>query len=135
METKELLNKYVLVFYDGTCGFCNQSILFLLSKKPSNQLRFIAQQSDIGVQIRKQFQINEQLDSIFLIENQTVFTKASGFLKILSHVNSKWYYASYLKYVPSCISNSIYDLIAKYRHRFLSKSCRLLSSEEREFFI
>ncbi|WP_299677542.1 thiol-disulfide oxidoreductase DCC family protein [uncultured Tenacibaculum sp.] len=135
METKELLDKYTLVFYDGTCGFCNQSILFLLRKKPSDQLRFISQQSDIGIQIKKQFHIDEQLDSIFLIENQTLYTKANGFLKILSYLNSKWYYVSYLKYVPNFLSNAVYDLIAKYRHQFLSKSCRLLSLEERKFFI
>ncbi|WP_442265269.1 thiol-disulfide oxidoreductase DCC family protein [Tenacibaculum sp. ZS6-P6] len=135
METKKLLEKYVIVLYDGTCGFCNQSILFILNKKPSDRLRFISQQSNIGKQIKLQFNINEQLDSIFLIENQIVYTKANGFLKILSHLNSKWYYISYLKYVPNFISNPVYDLIAKYRHQFISKSCRLLSLEERKYFI
>ncbi|WP_299834672.1 thiol-disulfide oxidoreductase DCC family protein [uncultured Tenacibaculum sp.] len=135
METKTLLNKYILVLYDGDCGFCNQSILFLLQKNPSDKLRFIAQQSDTGKELRTLFNINTSLDSILLIEENIVYTKANGFLRILKHLNSKWKYLSYLKYTPSFISNTIYDLIAKYRHQFLRKKCKMLTPKEREYFI
>lgn len=141
MNTKknidELIEAHTIVIYDGVCGFCDASIQFVLDQKPSQQLRFVSFQSETGQQIMAKFGLEINLDTIILVEKGIVYQKAKAFLSILTYVESSYRFASYLRFIPSFISNVFYDIIAKYRYKIMGKvqQCRLLSPTERQFFL
>lgn len=132
---KEIIDTYVLVIYDGMCGFCDSSIQFILENKPSEKLRFVAFQSEIGQFLVAKFKMESTLDSIILIENQKYFKKSKAIFRILKHVNSRLSYLQYLNLLPTKLIDFGYDIIAKYRYKLVAQKCRLLSEKERSYFL
>ena len=131
----ELLNKHLIVIYDGECGFCNSSIRFILKQNPSKKLRFVAFQSELGAQIRQAFEISEGMESIIAVNKNGYSTKSKAIFQILNHVNSNWKYLKFLRFVPSLISDFVYTLIANNRYRIQKNECPIPTAEERSFFI
>jgi len=134
-EIDQLLNDHVIVIYDGVCGFCDTSIQFILKQKPTDKLRFVSFQSDLGKEIRTQLNINDDLDSIIFVEGDHYYKKSKAIFKIFGHVQSNWRHMKYLRFIPSPISDFVYSIIAKYRYRIQQNSCSILSIEERKLFI
>jgi len=131
-----LIENHVIVVYDGICGFCNVSIQFILQQKPSNRLRFMSFQSDLGQELVSRLNINENLDSIIVVEHSQVYEKSTAIFKVLNHVNSRWKYLRIFRLVPSFISDLAYDVIAKNRYRiWQNNSCKMLTSKEAELFL
>ncbi len=133
----ELIEHHHIVIYDGVCGFCDASIQFILDQKPSNKLRFVSFQSETGQQIMAKFKLEINLDTIILVEKGIVYQKAKAFLSILNYVESPYRYLSCFRIIPSFISNTLYDIIAKYRYKIMGRveQCRLLTPTERQFFL
>lgn len=132
---KEIIDTYVLVIYDGMCGFCDSSIQFILDNEPSEHLRFVAFQSEIGQELLNNFKIETNLDSIVVIENGRYYKKAKAFLKILNHIHSPLSYLKYFRFIPTSILNPFYDVIAKNRYKLMAQKCRIVSEKEKTFFL
>ncbi len=132
---RELLKKHLIVIYDGECGFCNSSIRFILKQNPSKELRFVAYQSDLGLQIRQELEINEGMESIIVVDKNGYFTKSKAIFKIMDHVDSNWKYLKYFKFIPSIISDFVYMTIANNRYRIKKNNCPIPTVEERSFFL
>ena len=131
----QMLQDHVVVIYDGVCGFCNSSIQFILRQRPTKNLRFISFQSDLGARIRTKLSIDEDLDSIIVVENNSYFKKSKAIFSILNHIQSSWRHLKYFRFIPSAISDFVYDIIATNRYRVKENTCQLLTVEERELFI
>lgn len=134
-KLNKLIQENVIVIYDGMCGFCDSSIQFILDNKPSEKLRFVAFQSDIGQSLVKNLKIEATLDSIIIIENKKYFKKSKAFFKILKYVNSPFGYLKYLNFIPSKITDFGYDSIAKYRYKLMVQKCRILTEKEKAYFL
>tara|TARA_B110000093_G_C12894979_1_gene377805 strand:+ start:474 stop:899 length:426 start_codon:yes stop_codon:yes gene_type:complete len=136
-ELEALMSENVIVVYDGICGFCNKTIQVILTKKPSKKLKFVSFQSKNGIQILKKLNIKENMDSILVIEESAVFIKANAIFILLKHIESPLKFLYYLKLFPSIITNFVYDFISKNRYSLQRKSntCRLLTKEEKDFFL
>ncbi len=126
-----------IIIYDGVCGFCNHTIQFILRNKPDKDIRFVAYQSETAQELMRQFAITPDMSSILLIQHKKYYTKSSAVLKILQHLQSPWRYLYYLIIIPGFIRDSCYSIISRYRYLIMGKSeqCRLLSAEERFFFL
>ncbi len=131
----KFLEKYTIVMYDGNCGFCNTYIQFILDNKPSEKLRFIAQQSAKGLALIKQLQIQGHETSIIVIENKHYYQKATAIFKMMKYLGSSWRYLHCLSIIPSIITNTIYNIVSKYRYQLAPKQCRLITKEEQAFFL
>ena len=130
-----------IFFYDGDCGFCNGTVLFLLDRIAPDQLSFSSMQSDFA----KKFFISMNLGPIdlsssYLYDGQEVHKDSDAILKSLrlsSNIPIK-YLGHTLAIVPKFIRNYFYKLIAINRLTISSvsrKGCRLLTSEEQKRFI
>ena len=62
------IQEYTIVMYDGSCGFCNESIQFILDNKPSETLRFVSQQSAKVQELIQAFNIEGYETSIIVVE-------------------------------------------------------------------
>ncbi|MDF1695513.1 MAG: DCC1-like thiol-disulfide oxidoreductase family protein [Saprospiraceae bacterium] len=130
-----LMDNYVIVIYDGICGFCNASLQFILKQGPSKKLRFVAFQSEVGHQVRSAMQIEEDMDSIIVVENGAYYKKSKAIFHILDHIKSNWKYLKIFRFIPTFISDFFYSIIAKYRYKIQKNECPIPTPEERELFI
>lgn len=116
----------ILVFYDGTCGFCHSFVRFVLSENrarlPFRFAHLQTQADSIAVQIR---------------EGEILF-KSKAVIRVLSHLGGVWKFLAFLlSLIATKLSDWVYDLIARFRHRIFKKpkeSCPILPIEMREFF-
>ena len=67
-----------IVLFDGVCNFCNDSVNFIIRHDRDNKFKFATLQSDIGQELRAEYNVGEDIDSIVLIENDQAFTHSTG---------------------------------------------------------
>lgn len=125
-------NRYSVVLFDGVCNFCNSSVNFLIHHDPSKKIRFASLQSEIGKNYLSRFSINNDLDSIILIEDNRYFIKSTAALRICRHLTGWPKLFIIFIIVPKPLRNLIYMWFAKRRYKFFGKrdSCSLLPPKE-----
>ena len=65
-----------IVLFDGDCNFCNSTVLFLIKYDKKDMLRFVSQQSEIGMKLLLENNYKENsLSTIVFIKNKKVFVK------------------------------------------------------------
>lgn len=131
----QLLKNNTIVMYDGTCGFCNEYIQFILDRNPSKQLKFVSSQSEAGQQLIDTFNVKEYTTSIIVVENDQYYKKSTAIFKIMKQLRTPWKYVSYLQTIPTFISDFVYSILSKYRYKLARQHCRLITKEEQHFFL
>ncbi|MBX0332616.1 DCC1-like thiol-disulfide oxidoreductase family protein [Pontibacter sp. HSC-14F20] len=137
-EELERLQDLPIVFYDGTCGFCQASIQIALKYNKRQNLHFAALQSGLVEQLVPQQLIPDPLpDSILFLENGQLFTESEAALRIARHLNFPWSELYYFRFIPLSFRNFVYRFIAKHRYRIAGRNeaCMLPSPEERARFV
>lgn len=132
---QKLITTKKLILYDGDCRFCNRAVRFILDNKPSDTLRFVAHQSDLASQLRKQYQVVDGSESMILISNGGYTSKSAAAFGILGELQSMWRHFRFLRFIPVAITDFFYDLVANNRYRIKAVECELPSSEEKKYFL
>lgn len=132
---RQLSDKHTIVIYDGTCGFCNAYIQFILNNKPSKQLKFVSSQSEIGQEMVQELEIQGFETSIIVVQKQQYYKKSKAILLITEQLGTVWKCISYFKVIPTILLDFFYDVFSKNRYRLSGKYCRLITKEEQSFFL
>lgn len=133
-----LVQNHIIVMYDGECGFCDHWVQWILRHNPSQKMRFIALQSEIGRKMLKRYNLNFDLKSIVVIRRDRAFLKTQAIAIILENLNNPIRHMRNLFYIiPTFIANVGYDIVAKYRYMILGKTdtCQIPTPEHRKFFL
>ncbi len=127
----------MFIIFDGTCGFCNRTILSLAKNDTGNAFKFVSNSSDFGKGLLKKFQIQGlEQSTIVLIENNDTYTRSLALRRILLKIPKCRMVGFSLFLIPKKISDLLYDFISKYRNRFIKNSdCEIPTSEIRKKFI
>ena len=106
------------ILFDGICNYCNAMVKFAIWNDKKARLKFAALQSPVGEELRKQYQIPPQIDSVLLIDNAKVYTYSTAALRICRYLDwpAKALYA--LIIVPGFIRQPLYKWIAKNRYKW-----------------
>ncbi|MDX5417960.1 MAG: DCC1-like thiol-disulfide oxidoreductase family protein [Hymenobacteraceae bacterium] len=137
-EELDRLQGLPIVFYDGTCGFCQASVQLALRYNKRQNLHFAALQSGLVEQLVPQAQVPNPLpDSILYFENGCLYTESEAALRIARHLNFPWSVLYYFRFIPLSFRNFVYRFIAKHRYRIAGRNeaCMLPSPEERARFV
>jgi predicted DCC family thiol-disulfide oxidoreductase YuxK len=127
-----------IVFYDGTCGFCNKSVLFIAKNDRKGRYWFAPLQSELASQLLTPFQIDcSNLDSIVCFEAGKPTKKFSAAQKITRHLNWPWpILGLFMCLIPPFFGDFFYNLIAKNRYLIAGKTqCELPTSDLRKRFL
>jgi predicted DCC family thiol-disulfide oxidoreductase YuxK len=131
-----------LLLYDGNCGFCAESVQFVLRHERSadKTLRFASLQSPTGVSIRAQHPELDGIDSVIWYEPSTdqVLVRSRAALRVLRYLGGIWAPLGALgTVVPRFIRDAVYDLIARHRHQLVrgGAACLVPSPEQRDRFL
>ena len=131
-----------LLLYDGTCGFCAQSVQFVLRHEAASNrtLRFASLQSPTGVGVRARHPELDGVDSVIWYEPGTdvVLVRSRAALRVLRYLGGIWRPLGALgSLVPRVIRDGVYDVIARHRHKLVRGRpvCVLPSPEQRDRFV
>ena len=126
-----------IVMFDGECNFCDASVHFIIKRDPNAYFQFAALQSNAGSELKKKYQIPEQIDSFILIKDNQVYKYSDGALEVCRHLKGLWKMLYILKVVPRPIRNRVYKYIAKNRYKWFGKKdeCMVPSPEVRSRFL
>lgn len=126
-----------IILFDGECSFCKKSIQFIIKRDLNDYFKFASLQSDVGKELRNNFNIPNDLDSLILIEKGKTYSKSSAVLRICKNLKGIYKLAVVFFIFPKFFRDFFYDRIANNRYKLVSKknTCVLPSSDIREKFL
>ena len=127
-----------IFFYDGECGFCDATVMFLLDNTSSDTLLFCQLQSKFAEQFFSQHNYPQpDLTTAYLFYRSRLYQKSSAVLRAFALSNKLVKHLSLFLAVPKFIRDSVYDLVSTFRQyiKIGKNNCRLLTPIERKRFI
>jgi predicted DCC family thiol-disulfide oxidoreductase YuxK len=131
------VNSPPVILFDGVCNLCNQSVQFVIKRDPLGKFNYASLQSAFGQSLLKQFNLPaDNFDSFILFQDDKVYTKSTGALKMLSQLNG-WRWTKIFYIIPRFIRDGVYNIIAKYRYKWFGKrdECMIPTKELQARFL
>ena len=111
-----------IILFDDRCNLCSRSVQFIFDHDSEGSFKFTPLQSKPGESLIAKVGIeNDPLESMILIEGSRFLKKSDAIIRISQQLPGKWAYISYLSIIPKPIRDAIYDLIARYRHKWFGQ--------------
>jgi predicted DCC family thiol-disulfide oxidoreductase YuxK len=128
-----------IILFDGICNLCESSVLFVIKYDKKDIFRFVALQSDLGIEIVKHIGLNpKHIDSVILYEPRiSYFYKSAAAIEIAKDLGGFFHMGTLFKIIPNGLRNLLYDFIAKNRYSWYGKkeSCWTPSDELKSKFL
>lgn len=126
-----------MVLYDGECGFCNRSVMFIIRHDKRKIFLFTSLQSETAKELLKPYNVQPSLDSMMLLKNGKCFDRSDAALEITRSLSGAWPLIYAFKIVPRFIRDAVYRWIAKHRYRWYGKhdACALPTPEMASRFL
>ena len=110
-----------IIFYDGLCAMCNRFIRILITLDKKEKFLLAPLQGKNGEILKEEFSKElKGIDSV-IFYNKKVFTKSSAVINILNELGGAYKLAYIFNIIPTFISDSIYDYIARNRFQWFGK--------------
>lgn len=129
-------NYYLL--YDGTCGFCNFWVQFILKRDKKNLFLFASLQSEFGQNFLKENHLSsDEFTTIYLLnKNKNIYwSKSDAVLKIAKIIGFPYHYLSFFNIIPKNKRDSLYLFISKKRHLMFINYCKIPEQKDLHKFI
>lgn len=127
-----------IVFFDGVCSLCQQSVQFILAHDTKAIFSFASLQGEAAAKILSSWQLNpQQMNSVVLLEKGKVYTRSTAALRVAKQMRGIWPVLWVFILVPTFIRDAVYDWIARNRYRWFGKleTCWIPSPEWKERFL
>jgi predicted DCC family thiol-disulfide oxidoreductase YuxK len=127
-----------VVFFDGVCNLCNQSVLFIIQRDPKAKFKFATLQSPFAKAVlKKQNWESAEPQSVLLFSRERLFDRSRAALEIARGLNGLWPLLYAFIIIPPFLRNSVYDWVARNRYRWFGKKneCMIPTRELRNRFI
>ena len=127
-----------VLLYDGTCGFCAESVQLVLRNDRAGTLRFAALDSAYGRAVMARHPEIRDVDSVLYVEPasdaapERVFTHSSAALRVADYLGGWWRLFSLTRLVPRPIRDAAYRLVARHRHRLSASRPQCVIPAERD---
>ena len=110
-----------IIFYDGLCAMCNRFIRIIITLDKKEKFLLAPLQGKNGEILKEEFSKKlKGIDSV-IFYNKKVFTKSSAVINILSELGGIYKLAYIFNIIPTFISDSMYDYIARNRFQWFGK--------------
>jgi predicted DCC family thiol-disulfide oxidoreductase YuxK len=127
-----------IILFDGVCNLCNASINFIIKRDKKRIFRYTPLQSNEGKKLLDKYSlISNELNTVILIEENTVYTKSTAFIEITKSLSGAWKIARILKIIPKNIRDFHYDIIAGKRYKWFGKrnECIIPNENYKDLFL
>lgn len=125
-----------ILFYDGDCGFCSSAVQFILDHENSESFMFTPLQGELAAK-ELPGELVKDLNTVVVKHQNVIYTKSQAIFFVGCYLKKPYRFVHFGKYLPKTLSNGMYDIIARNRYSLskVSKTCRILSKNERKRFI
>lgn len=125
-----------ILFYDGSCGFCNRSVQFVLDHEKNQLTYFVPLQSVVASDFFE-FQGLEKpdLSTLYYWNGKKLYNRSSGALHLAMELKLPYRLLTVFLVIPRFIRDGCYGFIAKRRHRILPGNCVLPTPEQKMRFL
>lgn len=112
-----------IVFFDGVCNLCSESVKFIIKNDPNNLFKFCSLQSNYAKETLSLKNISNIANSktIILLSNDNIYTKSTAVLKIAKQLKFPINLLSVFLIIPPFLRNLVYDFISKKRYNWFGK--------------
>ena len=127
-----------IILFDGVCNLCNGFVQFVIENDSDGTLSFASLQSELGSDLLAHFDLPEdKADSIVLIQDGTYYEKSDAALKIASHLDGAYRYASVLQCLPRFIRDRAYMIVSNNRYTIFGQreQCMMPTPENQSRFL
>jgi predicted DCC family thiol-disulfide oxidoreductase YuxK len=112
-----------IVLFDGTCAFCEGSVIFIANRDRTGYFRFGASQSPRAAALLARHGVTRTTArSMILIEDDRVYLRSTASLRIAAHLVWPWSLLRVLLIVPVPLRDAVYRIVAAVRHRIAGRS-------------
>jgi len=132
------VNNLPILLFDDRCGVCHWLVRFVLRHDARGRYRFGALDSGAGQAIRRRYAVNQLLDSVVLIEDETVFVRSDAVIHLFKGLGWPWRILAAAAVFPRGWRDAGYDAFAARRGaiaRRLQLACPLPTIEEQRRFL
>ncbi|RMH69309.1 MAG: DUF393 domain-containing protein [Gemmatimonadetes bacterium] len=108
----------LMILFDGTCGLCQRSVLFVAKHDLQRRFRFVPVQSEAGQALLMHSGLSpDYAKSVVLLRGDRVYLKSSAILHIVRYLRFPLSLGFVFIIVPQRVRDYVYDVIATRRHR------------------
>ena len=121
-----------VVFFDGVCNLCSESIQFIIKNDRNNVFKFSSLQSEFAQKTLSNKNIKEISTSrtIILLSNNNTYAKSGAVLRIARLLRFPLNLLYIFIIVPPFIRNAIYEYISNNRYRWFGKKAECWIPDE-----
>ena len=117
------MDRHGIVLFDGTCAFCERSVVFIALRDPHGYFRFGTSQTPEAEAILAPYGVTrETARSIILIEDGQVYLRSTATLRIAARLTPPWSWARIFLWIPVPIRDAAYRVVAAIRMRLAGRS-------------
>jgi len=130
-----------VLLYDGDCGFCSSVVRFVLEHERTETLRFAPLKGSVASRIISNNNELDGIDSVVWVDRddsgapERILVRSAAALKLASYLGGGWRLLAAFWIVPRPVRDSIYDLIARHRHRVICRQCAAVTADTRHRFL
>jgi predicted DCC family thiol-disulfide oxidoreductase YuxK len=126
-----------IVFYDGDCGMCTQSVDLILRADRRNVFWFAPLQGETARELLPPLPADPAQWSMVLVDEAGIHRESDAALRICRRLPGAWRLLGLLLLVPRFLRDGVYRLVARNRYRVFGRkdSCRIATAAERARFL
>lgn len=120
------------MLYDANCGLCAESVQLVLRHDRRGSLRFAALDGRFGRAVLERHPELTHVDSMLWLEPadgraaERLFSRSAAALRVARYLGGMWHLAAVAAIIPRFLRDSLYDSMARHRHRLLRDRSRCL---------
>ena len=115
------MNGKPILLIDSECTLCSKTMNFIVRHGGENKFRFVSLYADEGKETLKKNGFPEDYrESVVLIENGSAYTKSDAALRTTKKLAGLFPVLYGFKIIPRVIRDSVYDFVARHRHRIFN---------------
>ena len=127
-----------IFLYDGACGFCNSTVIFLLHNTAADRLAFCALQSDYAHALCRKHGVEQpDLSTAYFFDGSRFHMNSSAVLRAISLCSTPARFLAVGLIIPKSIRDYCYSVISYFRKHIRpgNDACSLLTADERSRFL
>ena len=132
-----------MIFYDGVCALCNQTVKLLLKFDKKQRLMFSPLQGETAKTfLKRHSEIQPGQQSVIFVKNlnapgEKIYERSEAILNSLLEVGGFWKLSYFCKIIPIPIRDIIYKWIARNRYKWFGKyeQCPLPDKQQQKRFL
>lgn len=132
-----------VLLYDGTCGFCAESVQLVLRHDRRGTLQFAPLDGTFGRTVLARHPELAGVDSVVWYQPavggtpERLFTRSAAALRVARYLGGYWRLAAVGGLIPRFLRDRLYDLVARHRHSLVrgGPQCLVPTPEQRARFL